>query len=66
MKPEMLVLLAADGTVISAEEGYKPSSEMKMHLRCYSEREDVNAVYMRIRPLLPAMLPWGRRWTDII
>ena len=28
MKPEMLVLLAADGTVISAEEGYKPSSEM--------------------------------------
>ena len=41
MTPEILVHLAADGSVISAAEGYKPSSEMKMHFRCYAEREDV-------------------------
>ena len=33
MTPEILVHLAADGSVISAAEGYKPSSEMKMHFR---------------------------------
>ena len=44
MTPEILVHLAADGSVISAAEGYKPSSEMKMHFRCYAEREDVKAV----------------------
>ena len=44
MTPEILVHLAADGSVISAAEGYKPSSEMKMHFRCYAERDDVKAV----------------------
>ena len=42
--PEKLVVIDADGTVLEAENGYRPSSEIKMHLRCYKEREDVGAV----------------------
>ena len=42
--PEKLVVIDADGNVLEAENGYRPSSEIKMHLRCYKEREDVGAV----------------------
>ena len=44
IKPEMLVRTDMDGNVLEAAEGYRPSSEMKMHYRCYTEREDVGAV----------------------
>ena len=42
--PEKLVHIDAEGNVLDGLEGYKPSSEIKMHLRCYKEREDVGAV----------------------
>ena len=42
--PEKLVIIDKDMNVISAEGNYKPSSEIKMHMRCYTEREDVGAV----------------------
>lgn len=42
--PEKLIIVDTDGNIVEAEPGYKPSSEMKMHLRCYKEREDVGAV----------------------
>lgn len=42
--PEKLVRIDADGNIIEAEENYRPSSEIKMHLHCYKEREDVGAV----------------------
>lgn len=42
--PEKLVQIDKSGKILSAEEGYRPSSEIKMHLRCYQEREDVGAV----------------------
>lgn len=42
--PEKLVVIDAEGNVLEAENGYRPSSEIKMHLRCYKEREDVGAV----------------------
>ena len=42
--PEKLVIVDKDLNIISAEPGYKPSSEMKMHMRCYQERDDVGAV----------------------
>lgn len=42
--PEKLVVINADGEVLDAINGYKPSSEIKMHLRCYKERDDVGAV----------------------
>lgn len=42
--PEKLVVIDGEGTVLEAENGYRPSSEIKMHLRCYRERDDVGAV----------------------
>ena len=42
--PEKLIIVDTDGNIVESEPGYKPSSEMKMHLRCYKEREDVGAV----------------------
>ena len=41
--PEKLVHIAMDGRILEAQDGYRPSSEIKMHLRCYAEREDVGA-----------------------
>ncbi len=42
--PEKLVIIDKDMNIVSAEGNYKPSSEIKMHMRCYTEREDVGAV----------------------
>lgn len=42
--PEKLVHIDKEGNVLDALDGYRPSSEIKMHLRCYAEREDVGAV----------------------
>jgi L-fuculose-phosphate aldolase len=42
--PEKLVHIDSEANVIDGLEGYKPSSEIKMHLRCYKERDDVNSV----------------------
>ncbi|QEY34437.1 class II aldolase/adducin family protein [Caproiciproducens galactitolivorans] len=42
--PEKIVKINAKGEVLEGEEGYRPSSEIKMHLRCYEERDDVGAV----------------------
>lgn len=42
--PEKLVHIDGKGNVLDGLEGYRPSSEIKMHLKCYSEREDVGAV----------------------
>ena len=42
--PEKLIKINGKGEVLEALEGYRPSSEIKMHLRCYQEREDVGAV----------------------
>ncbi len=42
--PEKLILLNGKGVVLEAAEGYRPSSELKMHLRCYDKRDDVFSV----------------------
>lgn len=42
--PEKLVHIDKDCNILEAQDGYRPSSEVKMHLRCYVEREDVGAV----------------------
>lgn len=42
--PEKLVHIDKEANILSAEDGYRPSSEIKMHLRCYEEREDIGAV----------------------
>ncbi len=42
--PESLVLLSKTGEILEANNGFAPSSEIKMHLKCYEKREDVHAV----------------------
>ena len=38
--PEKLVKLNLKGEIIEAQDGYRPSSEIKMHICCYEEREE--------------------------
>lgn len=42
MTPDMLVLMDMEGNIIEGK--LKPSSEFKMHLKFYKERNDINAV----------------------
>ncbi len=42
--PEKLVHIDKDANVLDSVGDYRPSSEIKMHLRCYEERDDVGAV----------------------
>lgn len=42
--PEKLIHVDKDMNVIDGDPAGKPSSEIKMHMRCYQEREDVGAV----------------------
>ena len=42
--PEKLLIITKDGEIVEGAPGYKPSSEIKMHLRCYRDRDDVGAV----------------------
>lgn len=42
--PEKLLIITKDSQIVEGAPGYKPSSEIKMHLRCYQDREDVGAV----------------------
>lgn len=44
MEPDKIVKINRKGEVLEALEGYRPSSEIKMHLKCYEERPDVGAV----------------------
>lgn len=42
--PEKLLRIDESAKVLEGLEGYRPSSEIKMHLRCYQKRPDVNSV----------------------
>ncbi len=44
MTPEFICKVDENGNVLEANEGFRPSSEIKMHLRVYQKREDVRAV----------------------
>ena len=44
MTPEYICRIDAEGRLLEANGDFKPSSEMKMHLRVYKERPDVQAV----------------------
>ncbi len=43
MTPEYICKVDANGNVLEANEGFRPSSEIRMHLRIYQKRPDVNA-----------------------
>lgn len=42
--PEKLVHIDKEGSIIEALPGLRPSSEIKLHMRCYQERQDVGSV----------------------
>lgn len=42
--PEKIITLDSKGNVLEAAAGLRPSSEIKMHLRCYDKRDDVMSV----------------------
>lgn len=44
MTPEYICKVDENGQVIEANPGFKPSSEIKMHMRVYKNRPDVNSV----------------------
>lgn len=44
MTPEYICKVDAQGNVIQANAGFKPSSEIKMHMRVYQQRPDVKSV----------------------
>ncbi len=44
MTPDYICKVDAEGNVIQANKGFKPSSEIKMHMRVYKRRPDVQAV----------------------
>lgn len=44
MTPEYICKVDKDGKVLQANAGFKPSSEIKMHMRVYKERPDVKSV----------------------
>lgn len=44
MTPEYICKVDRNGNVLQANEGFKPSSEIKMHMRVYKERPDVKSV----------------------
>ncbi len=44
MTPDYICRVDAAGKVLQANKGFKPSSEIKMHMRVYKERPDVKAV----------------------
>jgi L-fuculose-phosphate aldolase len=44
MTPDYICKVDKEGNVIKATDNYKPSSEIKMHMRVYQERPDVNSV----------------------
>lgn len=44
MTPDMICKVDMNGKVLEAGEPYKPSSEIKMHLRVYKKRPDVTSV----------------------
>ena len=44
MTPESICRIDESGNILEAHDGYRPSSEMKMHMRVYEKRDDVFAV----------------------
>ena len=57
MTPEMIIKINGAGEVLSGE--WRPSSELKMHLRVYHERPDVNAVVHAHPPVSTAFAVAG-------
>jgi L-fuculose-phosphate aldolase len=44
MTPDMIIKMDFEGKIVSDNSKFKPSSEVKMHLEVYQQREDIQAV----------------------
>lgn len=44
MSEDMIIKMNMDGDIISRKNQYRPSSEFRMHVQVYKERDDVNSV----------------------
>jgi len=62
VSPEKLVKIDQQGR--QAQSDYKPSSEYKMHLRCYAERDDIGAVIHAHPPCATAFAIAGKPLDD--
>jgi L-fuculose-phosphate aldolase len=63
MSPEMMVKMTLDNILVG-ENLYKPSSEVKMHLRVYMENSDIRAVIHAHPPLGTAFAVAGLSLND--
>ena len=64
LMPKMICRMNAENEIIECEEGYRPSSEFKMHLRCYKERKEIKAVVHAHPPFATAFAVAGKALDD--
>lgn len=64
MTPDMMIKVNSNGEIL--EGTHKPSSELKLHLKVYRERKDVNAVIHAHPPISTAFTIAGRTINDKI
>lgn len=64
MTPDMMIKVNISGEIL--EGIYKPSSELKLHLKVYRERSDVNAVIHAHPPISTAFTVAGKTINDRI
>ena len=64
--PDNLIRVDSSMCVVEGPEGYRPSSEMKMHMRCYAEREDAGGSGPRPSAHGDGLCPWQTSpWMNI-
>jgi L-fuculose-phosphate aldolase len=44
MTPDMIIKMNLDGKILTPNKKYRPSSEVKLHIEAYQQRDDINAV----------------------
>lgn len=64
ISPDKLLIINSQGEVLQGQEGLKPSSEIKMHLRCYQERQDIGAVLHAHPPTATGFAVAGKSLDD--
>lgn len=62
--PDKLLRIDAEGNKLEGLDGYDPSTEIKMHLRCYQERDDLGAVVHAHPPTATGYAVAGRSMND--
>lgn len=66
LEPHMLVKVNLQGEIIEAAEGYRPSTETRMHLRIYNELPEMNGVVHAHPPYATAFAIKGEALTKMM